>query len=61
MEQFKSYEHFHLKTLTGQNDAGQSLITIVGHQWLDNVKIYKYANFDPKIPCGSRVMSIFTS
>ena len=25
------------------------------------VKIKKYAKFDPNIPCGSRVMSIFTN
>ena len=28
---------------------------------LDNVKINKYAKFDPNIPCGSRVMSVFTN
>ena len=28
---------------------------------LYNVKINKYAKFDPNIPCGSRVMSIFTN
>ena len=29
----------------------------------DNVKMYscKYAKFDQNIPCGSRVMSIFTN
>ena len=27
--------------------------------WLDIVKIYKYAKFDPNIPCGSRFMSIY--
>ena len=27
--QFKSYEHFHLNTSTGQNDAWQSLVTIL--------------------------------
>ena len=30
-------------------------------QWLENVKMYKYAKFDPNIPFGSRVMSIFTN
>ena len=30
------------------------------NQWLDNVKINKYVNFDPNTPHGSRVMSIFT-
>ena len=29
MVRFKSYEHFHLKTSTGQNDARQSLVTIL--------------------------------
>ena len=50
----KSYEKFHRKILTGQNDALQSL------ELLDSVNIDKYAEFDPNIPCGSRVMSIFT-
>ena len=27
------------------------------HQWTDNVKM----KFDPSIPCGSRVMIIFTN
>ena len=26
-----------------------------------NVKIHKYANFDPNKPCGSRDMSILTN
>ena len=30
------------------------------YQWLDNIKINKYAKFDPNIQCGSWVMSIFT-
>ena len=30
-------------------------------QWLDNVDMHTYANFDQNIPCGSRVMSIFTN
>ena len=29
------------------------------YQWLDNVKINRYAKFDPNIPCGSRVIRIF--
>ena len=29
-------------------------------QWLDNVKIDKYAKFHRNITCSSRVMSIFT-
>ena len=32
-----------------------------GYQWLDNVTINKYAKYDPNIPCGLRVMSIFTN
>ena len=31
------------------------------YQYLDNVKMYKQAEFDPNIPSGSRVMSIFTN
>ena len=27
------------------------------YQWLDNVKINKYAQFDQNMPCGSRVVS----
>ena len=30
-------------------------------QWLDNVDMHLYANFDQNIPCGSRVMIIFTN
>ena len=30
------------------------------YQWLDNVKINKYAKFDPNLSCRSRVMSTFT-
>ena len=26
MEQFNNYDHFHLKTSTGQNDAWQSIV-----------------------------------
>ena len=54
---FRSNKHCHLKTLTGQNDALQTLIT----QWLDNIIIHKYAKFDPNIPYGSRVRRIFTN
>ena len=32
----------------------------LAYQWLDNVKMYKYAKFDQNIPCSSRVMNIFT-
>ena len=31
------------------------------YQCLHNVKMYKYAKFDKNIPCGSRVMSVFTN
>ena len=30
------------------------------YQFLDNVKMYKYKKFDHNMPCGSRIMSIFT-
>ena len=37
---FESYEHFHLNNLTGQNDARQTLATIldtrVTEQYLNN-------------------------
>ena len=33
----------------------------IAYQWLYNVKINKYAKFDLNIPCGSRVMRIFTN
>ena len=36
------------------------LCHIFSYQWLDNVKIHKYTKFEPNIPCGSRLMSIFT-
>ena len=44
----KSYEYFHLRSSTSQNDV------------VDNVKIHKYTKFEPNAPHGSRVMSIFT-
>ena len=31
------------------------------YQWLDNVRINKYAKFDPNKPCDKRVISIFTT
>ena len=34
--------------------------SLFSYQLLDNVKIHKYTEFEPNIPCGSRVMSIFT-
>ena len=30
------------------------------HQWLSNIKKHKYAKFEKIIPCGTRVMEIFT-
>ena len=30
-------------------------------QWLDSVGMHTYAKFDQNIPCGSRVMNIFTN
>ena len=30
-------------------------------QWLGNVDMHLYANCDQNIPCGSRVMNIFTN
>ena len=30
-------------------------------QWLDDFDMHMYAKFDKNIPCGSRVMSIFTN
>ena len=56
--QFKSCEHFHQKSSTGQNDAGSH--QLFSYQWLDIVKIHKYTKFELIIQCGSRVMSIFT-
>ena len=41
-------------------EASFFLFIIFVNQWLGNVKINKYANFNPNIPFGSRVMSIFT-
>ena len=29
------------------------------YQWLDNVKINKFAKYDPNIPCGSTIMRVF--
>ena len=31
------------------------------YQWLDNVDMHLYAKCDQNMPCGSRVMSIFTN
>ena len=42
MVRFKSYEHF-IKALTDQNDAWQSLLTILHTNGWGNVKINKYA------------------
>ena len=56
MLQLKRYEHFHLNTSIRENDAQQTLVTFL-YQWLDNVKINKYATFDPNRTWGSRVMS----
>ena len=36
---FKSYEHFHLKTLTGQNDAWQTLSSFCILGWLHTIEI----------------------
>ena len=33
---------------------------IFSYHWLDNVQIQKYTKFEPNIPWGSRVVSIFT-
>ena len=30
-------------------------------QWLDNADMHLYAKLEKNIPCGSRVMSIFTN
>ena len=55
----KSYEHFHKLT-----DAQQSLV----HQYccyawnmLDNVDMYKHAQFHLDIPFGLRVISVFAN
>ena len=32
-----------------------------GCQWLGNVDMHMRAKFDQNIPCGSRVMNIFTN
>ena len=34
--------------------------SLFAYQWLDNIKINKYAKFNPNIPYGSGVMSFFT-
>ena len=51
---------------TGPTDAQQNLVNpkrlfYFACQWLDNVDMHMYANFDPNISCGSRVMSFFTN
>ena len=49
---FKSYEHLHLKTLTGKNDALKTLATVL-HTKMDgqyqNLMINKYVKCDPNI------------
>ena len=32
-----------------------------GYQWPDNFKMHTYAKSDQNIPCGSKIMSIFTN
>ena len=49
----KSNAHFHKQTMTGHSD-------VFLYQCQDSVKLYKQAKFDENIPCGSRVMSLFT-
>ena len=60
---FKSYEHFHKLITTGRTDAQLSVVHQKGCyacQWLSNVDMHTYANFDQNIPRGERVMSILT-
>ena len=39
---------------------GEASAHFISYQWLDNVKIHKYTKFEPNVPCGSNVLSIFT-
>ena len=34
--------------------------SLFAYQWLDNFLIHKYRKFEQNIPCGPRVMSVFT-
>ena len=53
---FKSYEHL---TTTVRTDARRSLVTVLKISVLAMLKSINMQNFDPNIPCSSRVMSIF--
>ena len=63
---FKSFDHFHLVTTTGLNDVlrkPSSIKKLLQMPVFANasVDIHLYAKHDQNIPCGSRVMSIFTN
>ena len=45
----RSYENFHLLTMTNQTQQSLAIV------------LHNYAKFDPNIQCGSRVMNIFTN
>ena len=58
---FNSYEHLSLTDPKFSTDAQQSLVHQKRLLWqsIDNVDMYKYANFYQNITCGSRVISVF--
>ena len=50
--------------MTGRTDPQQSPIhqkRRYAYKWQDNVDVHMYAKFDQSIPCGLRVMSLFTN
>ena len=58
---FKSYEHFSLSDHDSPEKASAAPRARFAHQWMHNVEMCEYAKFDSNIPCGSRVMSVFTN
>ena len=51
-------------TSVGRTDAQLSIVHQKGCyacQWLDNIDMPTYEKFDKNIPCGSKVMSVFTN
>ena len=58
---FKSYEHFHYTDHDRPGCCSAKPRLCFAYQCLDNVKMYMYEIFDQNIPCGPRVMGVFTN
>ena len=56
---FKTYERVHQLTTTGQTDVKEILVH--HNKFVSHVDLHTFATLiDQHLPCGSRVMSIFT-